>query len=69
MNPTAADPASPSPPPPQPPRSSFSCDRHLQEQFTGFCPSCLCERLTTLDQSFLLFSPPLRLLLLRCRRP
>ncbi|CDP06515.1 unnamed protein product [Coffea canephora] len=51
MNPTAADPAPPPPPPPQPPRSSFSCDRHLQEQFTGFCPSCLCERLTTLDQS------------------
>ncbi|CAK9154469.1 unnamed protein product [Ilex paraguariensis] len=41
-------------PPPQPPqahRSSFSCDKHPEEQFSGFCTSCLCERLTTLDQS------------------
>ncbi|KAG8374391.1 hypothetical protein BUALT_Bualt11G0127000 [Buddleja alternifolia] len=51
-NPTSTDPtAPPPPPPPQPPRSSFSCDRHPNEQFNGFCPSCLCERLTTLDQS------------------
>ncbi|KAG8376993.1 hypothetical protein BUALT_Bualt09G0122000 [Buddleja alternifolia] len=52
MNTTSADPtAPPPPPPPQPPRSSFSCDRHPDEQFSGFCPSCLCERLTTLDNS------------------
>ncbi|KAL3536488.1 hypothetical protein ACH5RR_004949 [Cinchona calisaya] len=51
MNLTAADPAPPPPPPPQPSRSSFSCDRHPLEQFSGFCPSCLCERLTTLDPS------------------
>ncbi|KAK4418969.1 protein OCTOPUS [Sesamum alatum] len=51
MNTTSADPTAPPPPPPQPPRSSFSCDRHPTEQFTGFCPSCLCERLHTLDSS------------------
>ncbi|XP_075510217.1 protein OCTOPUS-like [Primulina tabacum] len=51
MNPTSADPTAPPPPPPQPPRSSFSCDRHPNEQYTGFCPSCLCERLTFLDHS------------------
>ncbi|XLU98820.1 hypothetical protein S245_013160 [Arachis hypogaea] len=33
----------------QPHRPSTSCDRHPQEQFTGFCPSCLCERLAVLD--------------------
>lgn len=53
MNPTTDQ----LPPPPQqalplqPPRSSFSCDRHPDENFSGFCPLCLCERLTTLDQS------------------
>lgn len=36
---------------PQPHRSSFACDRHPDEHFTGFCPSCLCERLAGLDQS------------------
>ncbi|KAK9193449.1 hypothetical protein WN944_004146 [Citrus x changshan-huyou] len=43
------------PPPPQPPlqphRPSTSCDRHPDEHFTGFCPSCLCERLAVLDHS------------------
>ncbi|XP_061374207.1 protein OCTOPUS-like isoform X2 [Gastrolobium bilobum] len=36
-------------PPSQPHRPSSSCDRHPQENFTGFCPSCLCERLAVLD--------------------
>ncbi|CAH9088977.1 unnamed protein product [Cuscuta epithymum] len=52
MNPTAADPTQPPPvPPSQPPRSSFSCDHHPDEKFSGFCPECLRQRLTTLDQS------------------
>ncbi|KAG7027388.1 UPF0503 protein, chloroplastic, partial [Cucurbita argyrosperma subsp. argyrosperma] len=37
--------------PPQPHRPSTSCDRHPQERFTGFCPSCLCERLAVLEPS------------------
>ncbi|XP_022744840.1 UPF0503 protein At3g09070, chloroplastic-like [Durio zibethinus] len=39
------------PQPPQPHRSSTSCDRHPEEHFTGFCPSCLCERLAVLEPS------------------
>ncbi|KAG5060313.1 hypothetical protein AAZX31_01G102000 [Glycine max] len=37
------------PQPPQPHRPSTSCPRHPDEAFTGFCPSCLCERLALLD--------------------
>ncbi|KAL8102243.1 protein OCTOPUS [Apium graveolens] len=51
MNPNTTDP--PPPQPPQPPRSSFSCETHPLEQFTGFCPLCLCERLNTLEPSSL----------------
>lgn len=51
MNPNTTDP--PPPQPSQPPRSSFSCDTHPLEQFTGFCPLCLCERLNTLEPSSL----------------
>ncbi|OIW20298.1 hypothetical protein TanjilG_08258 [Lupinus angustifolius] len=36
-------------PPLQPLRSSTSCNRHPDELFTSFCPSCLCERLSGLD--------------------
>ncbi|KAF5750865.1 hypothetical protein HS088_TW03G01205 [Tripterygium wilfordii] len=39
------------PQPPQPHRLSASCDRHPDEHFTGFCPSCLCERLAVLNTS------------------
>ncbi|GMI79904.1 OCTOPUS [Hibiscus trionum] len=54
MNPNVEPPLTglaPPPQPPQPHRLSTSCDRHPQEQFTGFCPSCLCERLAVLDPS------------------
>ncbi|KAL2337848.1 hypothetical protein Fmac_012294 [Flemingia macrophylla] len=37
------------PQPQQPHRPSTSCPRHPDETFTGFCPSCLCERLALLD--------------------
>ncbi|KFK44564.1 hypothetical protein AALP_AA1G273600 [Arabis alpina] len=38
-------------PPSQPHRLSTSCNIHPNEQFSGFCPSCLCERLTVLDHT------------------
>lgn len=44
-------PPPPQPPQPQPHRPSTSCDRHPDEHFTGFCPSCLCERLAVLEPS------------------
>ncbi|KAL9239038.1 hypothetical protein vseg_013394 [Gypsophila vaccaria] len=49
MNPTTEEQLPPPPQPPQPHRNSTSCDRHPDESFTGFCPSCLCERLAVLD--------------------
>ncbi|KAK8617240.1 hypothetical protein V6N13_080158 [Hibiscus sabdariffa] len=54
MNPNVEPPLpglAPPPLPPQPHRLSTSCDRHPQEHFTGFCPSCLCERLAVLEPS------------------
>ncbi|KAM7259459.1 hypothetical protein ACFE04_015200 [Oxalis oulophora] len=52
MNPTTTT-TTDAPPPLtlQPHRPSTSCDRHSDESFTGFCPSCLFERLSVLDQS------------------
>ncbi|MBA0608114.1 hypothetical protein Godav_020361 [Gossypium davidsonii] len=44
MNPTADPPLSQPQPPPHRP-----CDRHPEESFTTFCPSCLCERLAFLQ--------------------
>ncbi|VVB12882.1 unnamed protein product [Arabis nemorensis] len=38
-------------PPSQPHRLSTSCDLHPDERFSGFCPSCLCERLSVLDHT------------------
>ncbi|EOA20289.1 hypothetical protein CARUB_v10000597mg [Capsella rubella] len=38
-------------PPPQPHRLSTSCDLHPDERFSGFCPSCLCDRLSVLDHN------------------
>ncbi|CAN7070086.1 unnamed protein product [Brassica rapa subsp. trilocularis] len=38
-------------PPSQPHRLSTSCDVHPDERFSGFCPSCLCERLSVLDHN------------------
>ncbi|XP_077216439.1 protein OCTOPUS-like [Tasmannia lanceolata] len=37
------------PPPPLPPSRFTSCDRHPDEPVTGFCASCLRERLAGLD--------------------
>ncbi|KAB2087491.1 hypothetical protein ES319_A04G108200v1 [Gossypium barbadense] len=54
MNPNVEPPLpglAPPPQPPQPHRPSTSCDRHPQEHFTGFCPSCLYERLAVLEPS------------------
>ncbi|KAF2306352.1 hypothetical protein GH714_016967 [Hevea brasiliensis] len=51
MNPTTEPSQLQPPQPPQPHRPSTSCDRHPDEHFTGFCPSCLCERLAVLEPS------------------
>ncbi|XP_010423916.1 PREDICTED: UPF0503 protein At3g09070, chloroplastic-like [Camelina sativa] len=37
--------------PAQPHRLSTSCDLHPDERFSGFCPSCLCDRLSVLDHT------------------
>ncbi|XP_051131101.1 protein OCTOPUS-like [Andrographis paniculata] len=44
MSTTFSDPTAPPPPPRRP---SFICVRHPNGHYTGFCPSCLSERLTT----------------------
>ncbi|KAK3445126.1 hypothetical protein EUGRSUZ_B02786 [Eucalyptus grandis] len=64
MNPTTEPPPPPLPlplplpqfqppkPPPQPPQPHRrTCERHPEEHFTGFCPSCICERLALLEPS------------------
>ncbi|CAL0328264.1 unnamed protein product [Lupinus luteus] len=55
MNPTTQLPPQPPPQAPpsllQPHRPSTSCDKHPHENFTAFCPLCLCERLSFLDPS------------------
>ncbi|KAJ9185330.1 hypothetical protein P3X46_004976 [Hevea brasiliensis] len=51
MNPTTEPSQLQPPQPPQPHRPSTSCNRHPDEHFTGFCPSCLCERLAVLEPS------------------
>ncbi|CAA7052184.1 unnamed protein product [Microthlaspi erraticum] len=48
-NPVAAPALAPPRNLPQPHRTSTSCDRHPEERFTGFCPSCLFDRLSVLD--------------------
>ncbi|KAE8654269.1 auxin transporter-like protein 2-like [Hibiscus syriacus] len=53
MNPNVEPPPAltPQPQPPQPHRPSTSCNRHAEENFTSFCPLCLCERLHVLESS------------------
>ncbi|KAK7395147.1 hypothetical protein VNO78_15691 [Psophocarpus tetragonolobus] len=39
----------------QPERPSNFCNQHPEEQFIGFCPLCLCERLVILRQNYPFF--------------